>query len=117
MFIVHYFLPPLPKWPLHFLRKVFEGKKKVNIDAIIYFQMLKQKDITIIEVPKYEKLSIAKIWTIVKETDDIFQYFPDYSNKQFPDRDYMFSILWTLRFDTMQKMIENAHKNRELENN
>ena len=46
--------------------------KILNIDAIIYSQMLKQKDIKIIEVPKYEKYSITKIWTIVKETEYIF---------------------------------------------
>ena len=111
------FLTTFAQMTLTFSKKVLEVKKKVNIDAIIYSQMLKQKDITIIKVPKYKELSVTKIWTLVKETDDIFQYFPDYSNKQFPDRDYMFSILWTLRFDTMQKMIEKARKNRALENN
>ena len=35
LYIVHYFLPPLSKCPLHFLRKALEGKKKVKYSAIL----------------------------------------------------------------------------------
>ena len=55
--------------------------------------MFKQKDISTLEVPRYEELSVPKIWKLVKETEDIYQYFPDYSSKQVPDREYMFAIL------------------------
>ena len=79
--------------------------------------MIKQKDVTTIEVPRYEELSVSKIWILIKEADDLLQYFPEYSNKQVPDRDFIFSILWTLRFSTMQKMIIDALKKRALENN
>ena len=79
--------------------------------------MIKQKDITTIEVPRYEELAVAKIWPLIKEADNLFQYFPDYLSKQVPDRDHMFSILWTLRFSTMEKMIVDARKNRALESN
>ena len=79
--------------------------------------MIKQKDINTIEVPKYAELSVAKIWPLVKKADDLLLYFPDYLSKQVPDRDHMFSILWTLRFSTMEQMIADARKNRALENN
>ena len=35
IWIVHYFLPPFHKCPLHFLRSVLDGTKKVSICSII----------------------------------------------------------------------------------
>ena len=72
--------------------------------------MLKQKDVITIEVPKYAELSVAKIWPLIKEIDYLLQYFPDYLPKQIPDRDHMFTVLWTLRYSTMEKMINDARK-------
>ena len=76
--------------------------------------MIKQKDITIFDVPRYEELSVSKIWPLIKKIDDIMEHFPDYSSKQLLDRDYMFSILWTLRFSIIEKMVNDAHKNRSI---
>ena len=55
-------------------------------------------------------------WPLVKEVNDLLEYFPDYKPKQYPDRSFMNSILATLRFDQVKRMIENIRKNRELEN-
>ena len=49
---------------------------------------------------------------MVKETEDIMKYFPDYRESQTIDRKYMFQILTTLRFDVINNMIQNARKNR-----
>ena len=76
--------------------------------------MLKQNEITNIEIPKYEEFSVHKIWPLVKNAQDIFEYFPNYSSKQIPDRHFMFSILWTLRFSTIKDMVSNARKNRSV---
>ena len=77
--------------------------------------MFKQRNITIIDVPKYEELSVSKIWLLIKEADDILEYFPDYPNMQLPDRVYMFSIFWTLRFSVIEKIVNDARKNRSIE--
>ena len=79
--------------------------------------MLKQKEVTIIDIPKYEELSVKNIWPLVKAANDLCEYFPDYSDKQVPDRDFMFSILWTFRYDVIEKMVEDARKNRALASN
>ena len=78
---------------MHFLRKALEGNKKVKLLVFIFAKMIKQKDVTTIEVPRYEELSVSKIWILIKEADDLLQYFPEYSSKQVPDRDFIFSIL------------------------
>ena len=37
--------------------------------------MVNLKDITTIEVPRYAELSVSKIWIMIKEADDLLQYF------------------------------------------
>ena len=39
-------------------------------------------------------------------------YFPDYSQRQTPDRYYMFSVLATIRYEEQKRIVENAHKRR-----
>ena len=48
----------------------------------------------------------------MKENEDLMNYFPDYSQKQLPDRKFMYLILATLRFDEQKGMIYGARKNR-----
>ena len=77
--------------------------------------MLKQNEITDIEISKYEEFSVHKIWPLVKDAQDLFEYFPNYYlSKQIPDRHFMFSILWTLRFSIIKDMVSSARKNRSV---
>ena len=79
--------------------------------------MLKQEEIHHIEILKYEELSVLKIWPLVKETNDLFEYFPNYTGKQIPDRHYMFSVLWTLKFNIIKDIVSDARKKRSIHEN
>ena len=68
------------------------------------------------EVPHYPELSVGEIWCLIKEIDDITVYFPDYTSKQKPDRDYMYSVLATTRYQILKKIVENARIKRAKEN-
>ena len=52
------------------------------------------------------------VWQLVREVDELTQYFQDLNNDQFPDRRFMFSIFSTLRLNDLQKMISNVRNNR-----
>ena len=43
-------------------------------------------------------------------------YFPDYSERQNLDEDYMFSVLATTRYEELKRIVENARKQRAKEN-
>ena len=43
-------------------------------------------------------------------------YFPDFTDKKVPDRDYMFSVLATTRYEQLKEIVENARKQRAKEN-
>ena len=50
-----------------------------------------------VRIPKYKELPTSTIWSFVKELPDFMIYFPDYTPKQCPDKDYLFSILGAIR--------------------
>ena len=41
-------------------------------------------------------------------------YFPDYTQKQWPDKDYLFSILGALQGDQLKELIQEARKKRSV---
>ena len=77
--------------------------------------MLKQEQIKEIIVPRYKELAVDKIWSLIKETDDLMAYFPNYRDKQKPDRRFMFAILSTLRHEVLKDVVAGARKNRSIE--
>ena len=69
------------------------------------------------KVPKYEEISVKKLWEFVKEWPDLLDYFPDYEPHQLPERFFIMGILSTLRRDEMRQLIYEARQNRSLANN
>ena len=76
--------------------------------------MLKQNKVTEIIIPRYNEFKVGKVWSLVKEAEDLMEYFPDYDLKQLPDRRFMYSILATLRYNELKEMVDGARKNRAL---
>ena len=67
-------------------------------------------------VPRFKELSVQSIWTLVKKSEELIKYFPDYADNQLPDRGYMFAILATLKSEVIRSIIKNARKNRAVQN-
>ena len=41
--------------------------------------MLKQVDVIKLHIPKYKELKVQAVWDLVKDVDEVFSYFPDYT--------------------------------------
>ena len=65
--------------------------------------------------PRYNKLSVAKLWPYVKEISEIIQYFPEMKEKELPERDYMWVIISTINPEATMKIVKDARKNRKSE--
>ena len=48
----------------------------------------------------------------MKEIPELMIYFPDYTSKQCPDKDYLFSMLGAVRGDQLKELIQEARKKR-----
>ena len=70
----------------------------------------------IIEIPKYKELSVKEIWPKVKDIESLKPYFPDLKVNEYPDREFMWTILSILKPKTNNILIENSKENRGVEN-
>ena len=78
--------------------------------------MLKQVDVIKLHIPKYKELKVQAIWDLVKDVDEVFSYFPDYTDNQIPERDFLFKILSTIRTDVIRSMIKHSRDARSVKN-
>jgi hypothetical protein len=67
-----------------------------------------------VDVPKYPELSVDKIWPKVADMPDVSIYFPNYSQKQFPQREYLWNVLFTIRPEGVCTLIQKARENRSV---
>ena len=76
--------------------------------------VLHLKDAKWIVAPKYKELGVKKLWPYIKELEDLAIYFPDMKPDQYPDRDYMWTVISTLRTDVTQKLVKQARDHRSV---
>ena len=69
---------------------------------------------SIIHITKYKELSFRNIWALIQGVKDLWKYFPDYSDKQIPDKNFMF-FLSCKRWDIA--LSYRYHKKKALEGN
>ena len=79
--------------------------------------MIKIEKVSLKVIPRYKELSVKNIWEYIREVEEIYQYFPDYTEKQLPERDYLFAIVSTLRPDSLDSLVSDARKKRSLNEN
>ena len=53
----------------------------------------------------------------MKEIPEIMAYFSDYNKNEYPERQYMFDILFTLKSDVIEDMIQSSRKKRGIVEN
>ena len=77
--------------------------------------MFKQKDLMIIDILKYKELWVKNLYPFVKDKTNFVWIFLNYSDKQALIKT-LYSLL-LLRLSVIQIMINDAFKNRALQNN
>ena len=97
------YLPPEYMMNKDFLKEVFAEDK----------ELLELKEVSFINVPLFDELSVIKIWPMTKEDKQFMKYFPHKLPKgRVPDREYFFNILNTLYPVYVQEIIRHANAQR-----
>ena len=82
-----------------FLKQVLANENK----------LIKMSALRSINVPKFDEVSVKKIWPLIKQDPYVLIYFPgEYAKGREPDRKYTFDVLNTIRPDYFKNMIEHA---------
>ena len=100
---VQLYLPPEYMMNKDFLKEVFAEDKA----------LLRLNQVSRINVPLYDELSVANIWPMMKSDEKFMMYFPTKMAKnRVPDREYMFNILNTIQPNYLQALIKHANDQR-----
>ena len=62
--------------------------------------------------PKYKEIIVAHLWKFIKEVDELYVYFPDYSESELPEREFLWIIISTLKSDETKAIINQAREQR-----
>ena len=60
--------------------------------------------------PCYKELSVAKIWSMIKDVYDMIQYFPDYKQNEKSERSYLTGVICTFNPEATKEIIKIARK-------
>ena len=100
---VQLYVPPEYMMNKDFLKEVFAEDKA----------LLKLNQVSRINVPLYDELSVANIWPMMKSDEKFMMYFPrKMAKNRVPDREYMFNILNTIQPNYLQALINHANEQR-----
>ena len=93
------YVPPDYMMNRDFIKAVLGGRKK----------LMPLKDVKKVTVPKYEELSVEKIFVLVNRDGEVMAYFPDSlpKNRQIA-RDYFWNIVNTVHELWVQRLINHA---------
>ena len=75
--------------------------------------LLRLDQVSRVNVPLYDELSVANIWPMMKSDKKFMMCFPTKMAKnRVPDREYMFNILNTFQPAYLQALIKHANDQR-----
>ena len=65
-------------------------------------------------IPSYPELSVKEIWPLVQKDEELVKHFPKYKLKQLPNKDYLFTVLSSLRGEELSELLYKAMKKRSI---
>ena len=65
-------------------------------------------------MPRYEELTVSKIWDMIKDFDDMRIYFLDFKPDELPERDYLISMISTINSEATKTIIAEAREKRSI---
>ena len=99
--LVQFYLPDESVVNKDFLKQVLAGEKR----------LLPKAEVTHVEVPHYDELSVKALYPMFKKDADFMAYFPDkYPKGKGPPRDYFFNVLNTLHTDYLAQVMAHANQ-------
>ena len=65
-------------------------------------------------VPRCEELTVAKIWDMINDSDEITVFFPDLKTGELPEREYLISVISTINPEATKTIISEAREKRSI---
>ena len=65
--------------------------------------------------PKYKEISVVHLWRFIKKVDELYVYFPDCLEFELSEREFLWTIISTLKPDNIKAIINQAREQRRKE--
>ena len=66
-----------------------------------------------LKIPRFSELSVKNFWNLIKKRPDLSIFFPDYTEKQLPDKTYLFNIMNTEDKTKLDRVIGKSKQFRK----
>ena len=107
--IGQFFLPWIHNCPLRFMKDILYGNKLVG-DYDVILQALKTHELKMINVPRFEELSIKWVYSMVLDNfPDLEHYFPHYEDEYLPPTRFFWTVLSTLKKEMVDEIVHDCH--------
>ena len=87
-----------------------------NYRYVLFYIVSKEREENRTWSPRFQELSVYKVWPLITWVYKLMIYFPDYSSNQIPERTYMYIILTSFRYEKVKEKVKNERNNRALQN-
>ena len=85
-------------------REILNGTKKLlQLDKVKWIQ----------QIPNYPELSVQRMWKELRKDKDVTVYFPDYSEKRFPNKSFLMNIVNTIKPNSIINAVKQIKLERE----
>ena len=69
-------------------------------------QLLSLSEVKHVHIPKYEELSVKKLWPLMWQVEDFMVYMPDpIPEGRLPERQYFWNVLNTVNSDYVSQLV------------
>ena len=100
-------MPQYEQFTKDFAKLVFKGEKT----------LLKNRDLKLIEVTKFDELSVKNLYSHFMTLEGVSMFFPDkYPKGRVCDREYMFNVVNTLHEEVVKEIVDHALIQRHILN-
>lgn len=73
--------------------------------------MLKQSELNQINIPRYDELSVKRIYSmVIKKLPEIEPYFPTYEKGVYPTNRFFWTILSSLKKEMVDQLLKEAYE-------
>ena len=63
-------------------------------------------------IPRYKELGVKPVWSLVSQVKELTDYFPDFKEKEVPDRSFLWGVLGNLKRDAWEQLLNEARAQR-----
>ena len=98
-----FYMPPLKKITIDFLKEVFAGRK----------HLIPRDQVRPIDVPRYDELSVVHLIKDIMAQPELAKFFPEQKTAaDLPDREYFFNIINTSDHGYLDAILKHAQQIR-----